>query len=143
MTEIKLKEEYECEDGGQGVVRHCLEALTSLDQALKKVSHKGKRKSSKVALEIQIKRLASGRPISGGSKLVKEGDLPVIVGHAKSKFYALKRIPIRAYFWYSKSNPDYRFISHYIYKSSDKLKNEDITRVGDNWIRVEVNGDEN
>jgi len=49
------------------------------------------------------------------------------------KFFAIKRIPIRAYFWYSDVHKDTIVISHYVYKKWQKLKAKDIKQVKLNW----------
>ena len=57
-----------------------------------------------------------------------EGDL----SKAK-KFFAIKRIPIRTYFWYSDVHKNTIVISHYVYKKWQKLRTEDIKKVKLNW----------
>jgi len=57
-----------------------------------------------------------------------EGDLD-----RGTKFYAIKRIPVRAYFWYSEIHKDTIVISHYVRKSWRKLRKADIKRVQANW----------
>ena len=56
------------------------------------------------------------------------------------KFFAIKRIPIRAYFWYSKNNKDTIVVSHYVKKTWQKLGLEDIKRVKANWVREKAGG---
>jgi len=34
------------------------------------------------------------------------------------------------------------FISHYVYKDYEKLKTKDTKKIGNNWNRIEVDGDE-
>ncbi len=69
-----------------------------------------------------------------------EGNLPARSAH--KKFYALKRLPIRGYCWQSTNIKNTYFISHYISKDFQKLKDKDIIKVHNNWNRVEVNGHE-
>jgi hypothetical protein len=57
-----------------------------------------------------------------------EGDLS-----KGKKFFAIKRIPIRAYFWYSDVYKDTIVISHYVYKKWQKLRTKDIRKVRLNW----------
>lgn len=59
---------------------------------------------------------------------------------ASTKFFAIKRIPIRAYFWYSQRHKDTIVISHYVKKTWLKLRQADINRVRKNW-RNEIAGD--
>jgi hypothetical protein len=57
-----------------------------------------------------------------------EGDLS-----KGKKFFAIKRIPIRAYFWYSDVYKNTIVISHYVYKKWQKLRTKDIRKVRLNW----------
>ena len=57
-----------------------------------------------------------------------------------TKFFAIKRIPIRAYFWYSKNNKNTIVVSHYVKKTWQKLRPEDIKRVKANWEREKAGG---
>ena len=57
-----------------------------------------------------------------------------------TKFFAIKRIPIRAYFWYSKNNKNTIVVSHYVKKTWQKLGLEDIKRVKANWVREKAGG---
>ena len=59
---------------------------------------------------------------------VPEGDL-----NKDKKFFAVKRIPIRAYFWYSDVHKNTIVISHYVYKKWQKLRTEDLRKVKENW----------
>jgi len=86
-------------------------------------------------------RLANGQPLSRDS-FPEEGSLPVLVGRPRRKFRALKRLPIRGYCWKSESCSRTYFISHYIHKKKNDLKQSDIEKVANNWKRIEVNGDE-
>lgn len=57
-----------------------------------------------------------------------EGDLDL-----NTKFYAIKRIPVRAYFWYSVIHDNTIVISHYVVKKWNNLRAQDIARVRANW----------
>lgn len=57
-----------------------------------------------------------------------EGDLD-----RNTKFFAIKRIPVRAYFWYSEAHADTIVISHYVKKTWQKLRTRDIRKVKANW----------
>ena len=57
-----------------------------------------------------------------------------------ARFFAIKRIPIRAYFWYSKNSRNTIVVSHYVNKTWRKLRLEDTNRVKANWKR-EQDGD--
>ncbi len=92
---------------------------------------------------LQIQRLADGERMSK-ENFPQEGELPKSKNNPNKtkKFNALKRIPIRGYCWLSEKHHDTYFISHYIYKDYDKLKERDTEIVGRNWKRIEVDGDE-
>jgi len=91
---------------------------------------------------MQIQRLADGSRMSK-ENFPQEGELPKLAGQQKSKkFNALKRIPIRGYCWLSEKHPNTYFISHYVFKDYDKLKEKDTKKVRDNWNRIEVGDDE-
>ncbi|NLR20505.1 hypothetical protein EXT47_10540 [Pseudoalteromonas sp. CO342X] len=107
---------------------HCEGALESLQKALTHVTPHKKQKSMLVGIVLMIERLAGGEQLSKDS-FPPEGDLP----KGSGKFHAFKRIPIRAYCWRSKKHPNTYFISHYIYKDFDKLKDKDIQKVHRNW----------
>ncbi|MBA3980991.1 MAG: hypothetical protein C0462_10370 [Alcanivorax sp.] len=71
----------------------------------------------------------------------REGELPRRPGqHGARYFYALKRIPIRGYCWESEAKPGTWFISHYVYKDYDKLADQDVQKVANNWRRIEEDG---
>ena len=122
-------------------VVHCKGAKESFDEAVNSLK-KGKRKSFKMGMITQIERLSKGERMSK-ERFPQEGDLPKRKGQQKAKqFYALKRIPVRGYCWLSTKHKNTYFISHYIYKNFDDLSEKDINKVGNNWRRIEENGDE-
>lgn len=63
-------------------------------------------------------------------------------GEGSGHFHALKRIPIRGYCWRSERHENTWFVSHYVFKNYQKLKAKDTDRLGKNWTRIEVDGDE-
>lgn len=117
---------------------HCLKAVDSFYASLKTVTQ-SKSKSLERQMIIQIRRLVRGERMSSDT-FAPEGNLPSSSSH--SKFYALKRLPIRGYCWQSTIRRNTYFISHYISKDFTKLKEQDIIKVHNNWYRIEVNGDE-
>lgn len=123
-------------------VVHCQGALKSLHESLKSVAPSKKQKSMYMALQLQIERLASGRRTPDLS-IRKEGDLPSFHGKPSKNFWAIKKIPIRGYFWESDKHDMTYFISHYIFKDFDKLDSKDTARVRNNWERIERGSDEN
>lgn len=121
-------------------ITHCTGATQSLAEALKSVTAK-KARSMTTQLILQIERMAAGERMSNLT-VRKEGLLPSYQGKPAKHFYALKRIPIRGYYWESESKDQVSFISHYIYKDFDDLHSSDTTRVCNNWHRIENNGDD-
>lgn len=138
MKDDNIMDRYK---GSRFTVIHCKGALESYEEALKSVEA-AKRSKFTMNMIIQIQRLADGHRMSK-ENFPQEGDLPKRKGqsHAK-KFNALKRIPIRGYCWLSERYANTYFISHYVFKDYDRLKDSDTRKVGDNWRRIEVNGDE-
>lgn len=138
MAENEIKEVY---IGEKFKVVHCLGAIESFEEALGHVTAK-EAKTFRRSIPQQIKRLVDGHRMSK-ENFPQEGDLPRRAGRGKSKkFSALKRIPIRGYCWRSEVKPNVYYISHYVYKNYDKLKESDTVIVGENWRRIEENGDE-
>ena len=108
-------------------VVHCEGAKESFLEELKKHVPKNKHKNYIARMRRLRERLADGQRMSN-ENFPKEGQLP-----DKSHFRALKKIPLRAYIWLSKKSPRTFYISHYVYKNYDNLKERDITRVCGNW----------
>lgn len=138
MTDTKLKKEYA---GEKFTIIHCEGAIESFYSALASVQA-GRRQKFTRALIQQITRLADGHRMSQ-ENFPQEGALPNKVGQSGSKkFNALKKIPIRGYCWLSEIHKNTFFISHYIAKKQNKLDPADTNKVGANWRRIEVDGDE-
>lgn len=123
-------------------VVHCNGAMKSLAQAIKSVSPSKKHKPMMISLQLQIERLSSGRRTPDLS-VRKEGLLPSYDGKPGKNFWAIKKIPIRGYFWESERMFMTYFISHYIYKDFDELHDSDVQKVCNNWDRIERGLDEN
>lgn len=127
--------------GSKYRVVHCKDALDSLNNAIKSVT-KAKAILLQHNMSLQIERLANGRRLSENS-FCKEGNLPKKQGQSKAKkFYAMKRIPLRAYCWLSNTHQKTYYISHYVFKNYQKLNKSDTAKVASNWRRIEENGDE-
>lgn len=131
----------DCYQGSCYKVVHCKGALDSLDDAMRSLRDK-KAKSMLRQLILQIERLVSGARMAQGT-VRKEGDLPSYQGRPAKNFWALKRIPIRGYYWDSEKNEQTYYISHYIYKDFDELHQSDVLKVHNNWHRIEGGHDEN
>jgi len=128
-------------EGSKFTVIHCNGALGSYIDALNHVNVK-KRKAFTRGMIQQIARLAEGHRMSKAN-FPQEGGLPKRKGqHRAKKFNALKRIPIRGYCWLSEKYKNTYFISHYVFKDYDDLKESDTNKVGTNWRRIEEKGDE-
>lgn len=127
--------------GKRFTIVHCNGAYKSFSDSLASLPA-NKAKSLKRQMVLQITKLANGDRMSK-ENFPQEGLLPSLKGqHKKKKFNALKRLPIRGYCWLSDKYENTYFISHYIHKKTDKLKDKDVQIVGNNWTRIEVNGDE-
>jgi len=127
--------------GSKFTVIHCNGALDSYIDALNHVNAK-KRDAFTRGMIQQIARLAEGHRMSKAN-FPQEGVLPKRKGqHRVKKFNAFKRIPIRGYCWLSERHRNTYFISHYVFKDYDDLKESDTNRVGTNWRRIEEKGDE-
>ena len=138
MTDIKLKQKHQ---GYKFCAVHCKGAIGSFYKSIESLPS-SKRKSFERQMVLQIQRLLDGQRMSK-ENFPQEGKLPAFKGQSKNKrFNALKRIPIRGYCWLSETHPNTYFISHYVYKNQNKLKDKDTLCVGNNWIRIEVDGNE-
>jgi hypothetical protein len=113
-------------------VIHCKRALDTFDAEIAKVPPHMRIKVAAVCVGF-IERLADGGKLTK-KNFPPEADLPQNGG----KFYAIKKIPMRAYYWQSKRLPGTYFISHYLYKKKDDLDQTDIAKVHSNWRRIEV-----
>lgn len=117
-------------------VTHCKGALESLAVAIKSVSPAKKQRSMLISIQLQIERLSSGKRTPDLS-VRKEGMLPSYNGKPAKNFWAIKKIPIRGYYWESERMFMTYFVSHYIYKDFDDLQGSDVKRVCNNWDRIE------
>ncbi|WP_205955187.1 hypothetical protein [Pantoea stewartii] len=117
-------------------VVHCTGALKSLAAAIKSVSPTKKQRTMYMSLQLQIERLSSGKRIADLS-VRKEGLLPSYEGKPAKNFWAIKKIPIRGYYWESERVFMTYYISHYIYKDFDELQASDTDKVCNNWKRIE------
>jgi hypothetical protein len=123
-------------EGECHTVIHCKGALKSLAVAIESVSPTKKQKRMIISLRLQIERLSSGKRTPDLS-VRKEGLLPSYEGKPAKNFWAIKKIPIRGYYWESERVFMTYFISHYIYKDFDELQDSDVTKVCNNWDRIE------
>ena len=125
---MKERSIYEFADK-QGLKRRVIHASGALDSWEKEAAKLSERK----ATEIEGFLIALFDAWNDSSRLHShwaepEGDL----SKAK-KFFAIKRIPIRAYFWYSDIHRNTIVISHYVYKKWQKLRIKDTKKVKLNW----------
>lgn len=114
----------------------CDGAMESFNKELLRVP-KAKRLKIQATMRAQFKRLADGHLFSRDT-LRKEGPLPRTVGSSSPRnFYALKKIPMRAYCWKSDKHAGTWFVSHFKYKDQTKLNSKDTAIVSSNWRRIE------
>ncbi|WP_010325437.1 hypothetical protein [Marinobacterium stanieri] len=111
-------------------IKFCDGALESFQQALGSIKQK-RRDSLTARIKTLIERLADGICL-GSESDVAEGQLP-----DGSRFRALKKIPIRCYYWKSSTYDDVIFVSHFIYKDQQKLDKRTTEKVSNNWRRYE------
>lgn len=137
MSSGELRRTY---TGRKFTVTHCTGAIDSFRKAVERVQPNQRRKFKRW-MEMQINRLANGERMPQDS-FPWEGDLPALTGRPKKRFRAFKKIPVRGYCWKSEKHENTYFISHYILKKKDALDGNDTTKVGNNWKRIEVDGDE-
>lgn len=112
-------------------IRDCEGAEDSLREALKRVKpdRQTKALAATKALRDQLSQHGSLR---SPDKWNKEGDLP-----DGKKFYALKTTKaysLRGYGFFAGKGEFW--ISHWVYKDFQKLKQQDIDRVHENWRKV-------
>ncbi|WP_420599969.1 hypothetical protein [Neptuniibacter sp.] len=122
-----------CIYGSNFTIRFCDEAEDSFREALTHVT-KAKGVSLSGAISALLERKANGQ-LSGESD-EKEGKLP-----DGSNFRAIKKIPIRCYYWQSKTHKATIFVSHFKYKDQQKLDSRDSQRVISNWWAYEKNSE--
>ena len=123
--------------GSRFTIVHCRNAIDSWNESLSHLK-KNRAKSMRTHMTLQLKRLADGHRMTK-ENCPREGVLPTKNGR-KSRFRALKKIPIRGYFWRSQAKELTIFVSHYVYKDYDDLRQKDTDRVCNNWRRIEENG---
>jgi hypothetical protein len=120
-------------------------AEESFDDALSSCSSAKKKKSTEFQMVALLEKLGEhpvGHPEGLQSvSFPPEGDLPSLHGN-KGKYYAVKKIPVRAYGWFYQFEDDGPIqigdfvISHCIYKDSKKKKAVEDTRVANKWHKL-------
>jgi phage-related protein len=108
--------------------------MDSLEKVLRTLKDARKIGVMKRGLAMQLDKLAKGEKLST-ENFAPEGNLP-----SGKKFFALKKLPIRGYCWFSQSNKGVVYISHYVHKKTQKLSEADINKVASNWKRIEEQG---
>ncbi|MFH6895118.1 hypothetical protein ACHCAL_13815 [Providencia huaxiensis] len=117
-------------NGEKFVVTHCDGAIDTFLESLKSLKDK-EAKVMEMKVVLQLKRLADGKAMAKES-FVSEGTLP-----NGKKFYAIKRVPVRGYLWLSSKLRCTYYVSHYIYKNHQKLKDKDKDMIHSNWRKIE------
>ena len=113
----------------QGLKRRVIHAPGALDSWAKEAAKLSERK----ATEIEGFLIALFDAWNDNSRLNSRWAEPEGGLSKAKKFFAIKRIPIRAYFWYSDVHKNTIVISHYVYKKWQKLRTKDIKKVKLNW----------
>ena len=127
MTERSIHE-FSDKQGPRRRVIHSLGALDSWEKVAAKLDHR------KAAL-IEGQLIAVFDDWINGSRFHSGWAEPEGKLAKATKFFAIKRIPIRAYFWYSKKHKNTIVVSHYVKKTWRKLRSEDTKLVVANWER--------
>lgn len=133
--QVTLQSVVQDRKGSSLRVVHCPGALGSLNEALEGVPAKQRQRFLNF-LDKSFERLANGDRLSGDT-FVKEASLPGLPGRSTGNFWALKKIPIRAYCWYSVITRSVLYVSHYKHKKKDALANSDIEAVHHNFKELE------
>lgn len=93
--------------------------------------------------QMDWERLADhGKDSLSSENFPSEDYLPSHEGKNNERFYCFKRIPLRAYCWFSQKHEGRVYISHFIHKKKQKLDARDTEKVRKNWRRIEEDGDE-
>jgi hypothetical protein len=127
MTERSIHE-FADKQGSRRRVIHSPGALDSWEKVAAKLDHRKAALIEGQLIAVFDDWIDGSRFHSGWAE--PEGNLT-----RATKFFAIKRIPIRAYFWYSKKHKDTIVISHYVKKTWRKLRSEDTKLVKANWER--------
>jgi hypothetical protein len=117
--------------GERFTIKFCDGAQSSLEQALQRVAPTQKRKKTIASILALLVRISNGQKIAADS-IAQEGKLP-----NGKLFKALKKLPLRCYFWYSSTYKGVIFVSHFVYKDYKKLAKTDIERISKNWYLKE------
>jgi hypothetical protein len=117
--------------GKRLTIRYCHGAAESLVEVLESLPAK-KHPACLAQLVARRNQLAEVGQLRSPDHWNTEGNLP-----QGSKFYAIKAGKIRAYGWFSDKHKGVFYISHFIYKDTQKLDKSDLNRVCNNWRKVE------
>lgn len=113
------------------------DAVASLEVALNGVEAR-KRGKFKIKLRIAIEYLANNLPHDlTRNTYPAEGYFNTNKG-VEIPLFAIKKIPVRAYFWRSKTHARRIVISHFIVKKWDDLDPADVRRAKRNFEALEV-----
>lgn len=120
-------------EGSHFTIKFCEGAEASFGEALGKTG----RKSANITGQINVLliRLSNNETMATNT-IVKEALLP-----DGSHFKAIKKIPIRCYFWKSKNHKSTMFVSHFVFKNKGSLDKRDIQKVVNNWNIYEPKGE--
>ncbi len=124
---------YELEiRGGKLTIRYCAGAKESLTVAFAAITEQS-HAATKASFKARQDYLKDRGSLRSPDHMNTEAELP-----DGSKFYAIKTNQgLRAYGWFSKKHRSVFYISHFICKKRQKLKQEDTNRVIQNWREIE------
>ncbi len=127
--------------GMRCIVRYCERPSSGADPATWQppswcgaLSHLQQKKHDSIWARMLARRelLADHGQLRSPDHWNTEGELP-----DQKHFYAIKVDKIRAYGWFSTCHRGVFYISHFSFKSGQKLALEDIRRVHTNWREIE------
>jgi hypothetical protein len=113
--------------GQRFTIKFCDGAQRSLEEAIQRVAPVQRRKTIIASILALLVRISNGQKL-GGDSIVQEGKLP-----DGKTFKALRKFPLRCYFWHSSMYRNVIFVSHFVYKDYKKLAKKDIESVSENW----------
>lgn len=114
-------------------VRWCEGAEETFNEALGRACSGNRKKiqTFRDRIDRYIERLETGQRLSA-ENFPHEGHLP-----NEHSFYAIKRIPIRLYCWFSRTQPGVLYISHAYYKKRQKRPADQADQVYRRYLMYE------
>lgn len=124
-----MEEDSESKDitGERFTIKFCDGAKKSLDECIQRVAPTQRRKTIIASTKALLTRISNGQRLAKDS-IAQEGKLP-----DGKTFKALRKLPLRCYYWHSSKFKNVIFVSHFVYKDYKKLAQKDTEKVCENW----------